>query len=68
MKKENDYDVEKFVSPLNPDCENTFTYYANGKINGMLVIKIYRNNPVPFSWNYEDGTAIIFTQNIPHKY
>ena len=34
MKKENDYDVEKFVSPLNPDCENTFTYYANGKIEG----------------------------------
>ena len=33
-RKDNDYDEELFVSPLNPKCEDTFTYYANGTIEG----------------------------------
>ncbi len=33
-KKENDYDADRFVSPLNPACEDKFTYYANGMIEG----------------------------------
>lgn len=33
-KKENDYDPEKFVSPLDENCEEKFTYYANGEIVG----------------------------------
>ena len=33
-KKENDYDETRFVSPLNPDCEDKFTYYPNGTIEG----------------------------------
>ncbi len=33
-KKGNSYDAEKFVSPLDRDCETKFTYYADGKIAG----------------------------------
>ena len=33
-KKGNSYDAEKFVSPLDEDCESKFTYYADGKIVG----------------------------------
>ena len=34
LAKENQYDAERFVSPLDEDCEKKFTYYANGKIDG----------------------------------
>lgn len=33
-KKQNDYDEEKFVSPLNVECEKQFKYYPNGRIEG----------------------------------
>ena len=33
-KKGNDYEADRFVSPLNPTCEDIFTYYANGIIDG----------------------------------
>lgn len=33
-KKGNKYDADKFVSPLQEDCEDRFTYYPNGKIIG----------------------------------
>ena len=33
-KKENDYEEAQFVSPLNPECEDKFTYYPNGTIEG----------------------------------
>lgn len=33
-KKDNDYDETQFVSPLNPECEDKFTYYPNGTIEG----------------------------------
>ncbi len=33
-KKDNNYDKEKFVSPLDEQCEDKFTYYADGKIVG----------------------------------
>ena len=34
MKKDNDYEEAQFVSPLNPECEDKFTYYPNGTIEG----------------------------------
>ncbi|WP_294900356.1 retron system putative HNH endonuclease [uncultured Eubacterium sp.] len=33
-KKGNKYDADKFVSPLQKDCEEKFTYYPNGQIVG----------------------------------
>ncbi len=33
-KKENKYDSDKFVSPLEQECEKKFTYYGNGTIVG----------------------------------
>lgn len=33
-KKKNEYDSECFVSPLNPECEDVFTYYPDGVIEG----------------------------------
>lgn len=33
-KKGNEYDETKFVSPLNPECEEKFSYMPNGKISG----------------------------------
>ncbi|MDD6572028.1 MAG: TIGR02646 family protein [Thermoflexaceae bacterium] len=33
-KKKNEYDSESFVSPLNPDCEDVFTYYPDGVMEG----------------------------------
>ena len=33
-KKENQYDPQKFVSPLDEDCEEKFTYHGDGKIVG----------------------------------
>lgn len=33
-KKENDYDESRFVSPLNPKCEEIFTYLPDGTIEG----------------------------------
>ena len=33
-KKGNDYDASKFISPLNPECEDTFIYYPDGKMEG----------------------------------
>ncbi|MCM1236547.1 MAG: TIGR02646 family protein, partial [Ruminococcus flavefaciens] len=33
-KKKNEYDSESFVSPLNPACEDVFTYYPDGEIEG----------------------------------
>ena len=33
-KKGNDYDASKFISPLNPECEDTFIYYPDGKMKG----------------------------------
>lgn len=33
-KKANLYDEEKFISPLNVQCEEKFTYYADGRITG----------------------------------
>ena len=32
--KENKYDAEQFVSPLNLDCEDIFSYLPNGHIEG----------------------------------
>lgn len=32
--KGNKYDADKFISPLHEDCEDKFTYYADGKIVG----------------------------------
>lgn len=32
--KENIYSYEKFVSPLNPECEDVFSYYPNGEMVG----------------------------------
>ena len=34
VKEENEYDEDRFVSPLNPECEEKFTYYPNGTIEG----------------------------------
>jgi uncharacterized protein (TIGR02646 family) len=34
MKKANVYDETKFISPLNPECENAFKYLPNGKMEG----------------------------------
>ena len=34
IKKENKYDKEKFLSPLDEKCEETIIYYGNGKISG----------------------------------
>lgn len=34
MKKGNDFDGERFVSPLQPDCENQFEYFGDGRIEG----------------------------------
>lgn len=34
IKKENNYDEARFVSPLNPECEEKFMYYPNGTIVG----------------------------------
>ncbi len=34
IKKENHYDPEQFVSPLDENCEEQFSYYANGDIVG----------------------------------
>lgn len=33
-KKKNEYDSERFISPLNPDCEDVFTYYPDGIMEG----------------------------------
>lgn len=33
-KKENNYDEKKFISPLNPACEDIFNYFPNGVIDG----------------------------------
>lgn len=33
-KKGNEYDAESFVSPLNPVCEDVFTYYPDGVVEG----------------------------------
>lgn len=33
-KKGNDYDENKFVSPLDENCEDKFTYYPDGEIEG----------------------------------
>lgn len=33
-KKENDYDADKFVSPLDENCEDIFTYYLDGVMEG----------------------------------
>ena len=33
-EKENKYDSDKFVSPLEQECEKKFTYYGNGTIVG----------------------------------
>lgn len=33
-KKKNEYDSECFVSPLNPMCEDVFTYYPDGVMEG----------------------------------
>ena len=33
-KKENDYDEKKFIFPLNPVCEDIFSYFPNGVIDG----------------------------------
>ncbi|MCI5602697.1 MAG: hypothetical protein SOV90_10065 [Lachnospiraceae bacterium] len=30
----NEYDSEKFISPLNPKCEDIFTYYPDGIVEG----------------------------------
>ncbi|MGN0506956.1 MAG: retron system putative HNH endonuclease [Lachnospiraceae bacterium] len=34
LHKGNEYDSEKFVSPLYPECEEKFSYYPNGSIVG----------------------------------
>lgn len=33
-KKGNDYDKDRFVSPLDENCEEVFTYYADGSMEG----------------------------------
>ena len=33
-KKENNYDEKQFISPVDENCEEKFTYYADGKIIG----------------------------------
>lgn len=33
-KKGNDYEVSEFISPLNPECEDTFIYYPDGEMEG----------------------------------
>lgn len=32
--KDNNYDEEQFVSPLTPECEDKFTYFPDGKMEG----------------------------------
>lgn len=32
--KKNVYDEDKFISPLNPECEDKFTYYPDGIMDG----------------------------------
>ena len=32
--KKNRYDEDKFISPLNPECEDKFTYYPDGIMDG----------------------------------
>lgn len=32
--KDNDYDEEKFISPLTPECEGKFVYFPDGTIEG----------------------------------
>ncbi|MCI9149658.1 MAG: TIGR02646 family protein [Lachnospiraceae bacterium] len=36
IKKENDYDAKRFISPLNDLCENNFTYHLDGSIDGDI--------------------------------
>ncbi len=33
-KKDNEYDETQFVSPLEPECEEAFSYLPNGQIEG----------------------------------
>ncbi len=33
-KKGNNYDKNKFVSPVQPECEGIFSYFPNGEIDG----------------------------------
>lgn len=33
-RKENEYDEEKFISPLDPECEEAFSYFPNGYMEG----------------------------------
>ena len=33
-RKKNEYNPEKFISPLNPKCEDIFTYYPDGIVEG----------------------------------
>ncbi len=33
-RKKNEYNSEKFVSPLNPNCEDAFLYYSDGIVEG----------------------------------
>ncbi len=33
-RKKNEYDSEAFVSPLRPECEDVFTYYPDGAVEG----------------------------------
>ena len=42
-KKGNNYDPQNFVSPLDEDCEDKFTYYPDGKIVEMNIQLIYWN-------------------------
>lgn len=35
VKKENEYDENLFVSPLEQDCESQFIFYPNGQIEGL---------------------------------
>lgn len=34
IHKSNHYDETQFISPLNPECEDTFTYYPDGLMDG----------------------------------
>jgi uncharacterized protein (TIGR02646 family) len=34
-KKQGEYDVPRFISPLEPDCEQHFKYYISGEIIGL---------------------------------
>lgn len=34
IKKDNKYDEKKFISPLSEECEDKFTYYPDGIIDG----------------------------------